>query len=136
MRRIETPARGEAIREQTRKLLRASANVGRGPLALNAPHATRSPLPVRRCFVTAHQFAKAARILRRTRMWLFQTRVHNVLSCRCRNREGVVHRLADSRTEVVEPFFRMAPVHDTPNKSKLACNVATVPTDVLSCCCG
>src|SRR5262249_46198349 len=34
------------------------------------------------------------------------------------------------------PFLRMVPVHHTANKSKLGCNVATVPTDVIARCHG
>jgi len=45
----------------------------------------------------------------------------------------VVNGLADARPELFQPLFGMAPVHDTPNKSKLDCNVAAVPADVLSC---
>ena len=48
----------------------------------------------------------------------------------------MVDRLADSHTEVVEPFLRMVSVHDTPNESKLGCNVAAVPPDVIACCRG
>jgi hypothetical protein len=57
-------------------------------------------------------------------------------SIACLTEESVVDRLADSRTQVVEPFLRMVPVHDTPNESKLGRNVAAVPTDFISCGCG
>src|SRR5262245_17383128 len=134
MGRIETPAQGEATKEQTRKLLRASANVVRGRLARNALHASRSPLPVRRCFLTAHRFAKAATLSHRRRRSRFRTRSRNV--SRCRRRQGVVNRLADSRTKLFQPFGGMVPVHDTADESELGCNVAAVPTDVLSCRCG
>jgi hypothetical protein len=50
--------------------------------------------------------------------------------------QSVVNRLADSRTKLSQPLLGIVSVHDTPDKSKLGCNVAAVPTDVISCCCG
>src|SRR5215831_12294790 len=117
MRRIETSAQGEATKEQTRKLLRACPNVGRDPLPRNAPHASRTPLPVRWCFLTAHRFAKAATLSDRRRRSRFRTRSHNL--SRCHRRQGVVNRLADARTKLFQPFRWMVPVHDTADESKL-----------------
>src|SRR5215469_7507608 len=138
MRRIEMPTRGEGSRKQRRKLLRAGPNAQRGRLARRAPHATRSPLPVRICFVTVRRFAKAATLLRRRHRSRFQKRSRNVLLSHRRRekKKGVVNRLADSRTELFQPLLGMIPMHDAADESKLGCNVAAVPADVISCCRG